>query len=427
MPKSRVIILGVVGLIVLVGILLYFGLIPGLKPNAGKPQTVKLTFWGVYDSPAAISVVAIPGYQITYRQFDPQTYESELINALAAGKGPDIFMVHNTWLPKHADKMAPITSQQLGIGTLRDLFPTVVEQDFGPGSSIVYAAPLYLDTLALLYNKNIFDRKNIALPPKTWLEFQNLIPKLKETDKVGKITQAAAAIGGSNKSISHGTDILNVLMLQAGVQMISPDFSRASFAAGGLEPFNFYAQFANPGSPYYTWSDALPYSLDNFAQEKTAMIFAYAYQIPALKQKNPFLEIGIAPLPQPSQSERLVNYANYWGVAVSNKFANPTSAWNFIWQLTINQTNAKAYADAAGHLPALRTLVTAKNTDPFWDVFAGQTLTARSWPKIDNTAVDNAFSKMIEQVINGQAVPQAALQEAESAVTQLMQNKNKSL
>jgi len=422
MPRSRVILIGIFGLLALFFALLFLGIIPGLQEDA-KSKT-PLTFWGVFDSKDVIDSVSasVPGYTITYRQFSPQTYESELLNALAAGNGPDVFMFHNSWLPKHADKIAPVTARDLSIGSLRDYFPTVVEQDFAPDRQTIYALPLYMDTLALLYNRDIFDTKGVPLPPKNWSEFLATIPKLREIDSTGRITKAAAAIGGSGKSINRASDLLSEIMLQAGVSMTSNDYGRATFSTNGLQPLLFYTQFANSASEAYTWSDAFGNSIDSFADGSTAMMFNYSYQIPILLQKNPFLSIGVAPFPQPAGAEaNPVNFANYWGVAVASQTRVPTEAWQFILKLTTDESIAGTYANATGRLPALKSLISARLNDPIWGVFANAALSARSWPQIDNNAVDQIFSNLIENVITGKSDAARALQEAERSVTSLME------
>jgi len=417
-PKGRLIIIGIVLLVIILGVVIYvFG-----SRRGGRPEIVELDFWGVFDRPDVINQIAsaIPGFQINYREFDPQTYETQLIDALAAGQGPDIFMIHSSWLPKHFNKLAPVSELQLSLETFRNLYPTVVEQDFAP-DSIIYALPLYLDTLALFYNRDIFDGEAVAAPPRTWLEFQNLVPRLRRLDAAGKIVRAGAAIGGSNKNINRAADLLAALMLQSGVKMVSPDGLRADFArSGGLEKLSFYTKFANPGSEFYTWNDGLPNSVDAFHQGAAAMMVNYAYQIPALKAKNPFLNFRVAPLPQPSGAQLPVNYANYWGLAVSNRSLKWEYAWNFVLAFTANPTVVQNYTQATNRLPALKSLLDQKQNDSELGVFARAALSARSWPQVDNVQVDRIFSKMIDDVISGRAPAESAIKEAEDAISALM-------
>lgn len=431
LSRTQIIILGASGILVLLVILIFTGIIPGLRTETGRGQFAgKITFWGVFDSSDVISQIIAdyqklqPKVEVSYRQMDPETYERDLINSLAGTGGPDVFMFHNTWLPKHFNKVSPLSSEQLSIGAFENLFPTVVEQDFAP-DGIVFALPLYLDTLAMYYNKDYFDAKGIALPPKTWSELQNLVPRLRETDKSGRIQKSAAALGGSDLSINRATDILNLLLLQSGTKMVSDDFIQATFASDGLPSLNFYTQFANPASPYYTWNESLHYSLDNFAQGNTAVMFNYSHQVPVLKEKNPFLRFGISPMPQPSGTSQPVNFANYWGVAVSAKSNNYLAAGDFILYLTTNLEANKKYLSLNGRPPALRLLINDGLNDAELGVFNRQSLTARSWPQIDSAVVEEEFSRMISDVISGRAPAERAIKEAEDRITSLMQRRTR--
>jgi len=435
MPKlsrNQLIIVSIGGLVVLFLILVFLGVIPGLRPATQTKLKAALEFWGTYDQRNAYQNVIDQfqalnsGIRINYRQFDPNTYENELINALAASKGPDIFMIHNTWLPKHYDKISPLPSEKLNFSAYTNqLFPEVVAKDF-TANNLIYAFPLSVDTLTLVYNKDILNQSGIALTPATWAEFQNIIPALRIVDKTGKISRAAAAIGGSDKSINRATDLLSLLMLQNGVQMVDSDFTRANFsqtvtggASPGLNALNFYTNFTNPVNSNYTWNDSLHYSLDAFAEGFTAIIFNYAYQLSYIKTKNPFLNFGIAPMPQ-IDSFNPVNYANYWGYAVSNKSSYSNLAWDFILLLTTNQANAENYLGQTQKPPALRALIQKYINDSALGVFAKQALTAKSWPQIDNNQIETIFSNMIESVINGRQTAKAALNQAEAQITQLI-------
>ena len=429
LSRSKLIILGVAGLFILIIVLLFVGILPGLRPRQ-QTAAVTLNVLGIFDKPSIFQDLANsyrqsrPKTEIKYRQLNADNYENELLNALASPQPPDIFMFHGSWLPKHYDKILPLNESQLPLVRFRELFPTVVEQNFAP-DGIIYALPLYIDTLALFYNKDIFDDKGIALPPKTWTEFQDIVSDLRELDKIGKINKAAAAIGGSNKSVNRASDLLNLLMLQAGTPMVDQSFTRAAFAREGENQLKFYTQFADAKSPYFTWNEALHYSLDNFAEETTAMIFNYAYQIPVLKDKNPFLNFAAALMPQPSGAEKSVNYANYWGLAVSNKSRNPAAAWDFILSVTADPETSRKYLNSTGHPPALRSLINERLNDPVLGVFARQSLTARSWPQIDNVAIENSFSKMIESVISGRLTARQAIQQAENEISQVMAQKRR--
>ena len=397
--RNRIIIL-VVAVVVISGLVALF-IFGRQTPEA--ELSGNLRFWGVFDSSGVMQPM-IDGYkalhpkakiEIDYREFNPATYENNLVNELAGVNGPDIFMFHSSWLPKHYNKLSPIGEGAVSFNNFKNLFPTVVQQDFAP-DGIIFALPLYIDTLAMYYNQDLFDNAAIAVPPKTWEEFTALVPKLRQIDKQGRITKAAAAIGGSNKSINRASDLLNLIMLQTGTQMVSEDFSGAAFnSAQGLNALDFYTEFANPAASAYTWNDALSYSLDSFAAGETAIMFNYSHQASFLQDKNPFLRFRVAPMLQPQSRTQDVNWANYWGVAISNKTAGRALAQDFLLYLTTNPEVSEKYLRLTNRPPALRGLITEYiATEPQLGIFAGQALTARSWPQIDNVAVENIFHSL---------------------------------
>src|SRR3989304_9385450 len=95
--KQQLIFLGAVGIIILVFIVILFA---GGRKNT---ERINLTVWGVDDELAwdyAISRYQRlhPNVRIEYTELTEDSYEKELINALAAGRGPDIFMIDNGWV-----------------------------------------------------------------------------------------------------------------------------------------------------------------------------------------------------------------------------------------------------------------------------------------------------------------------------------------
>lgn len=426
LSRNQIIILAGVGLLILiVGGLFIFG---GRKTE--KLPEVDLVVWGVEERNAMNNVLGNymgvrRNVAVKYQQMDPATYEDSLLNALAAGQGPDVFMFKNTWLPKHFNKLAPVGETQFGLAQLRQLFPTAVEQDLAP-DGIIFSLPLYIDTLALYYNQEIFDTNGIAVPPSTWTAFRELVPRLRQADTAGNINRAAAALGGSSRSISRAADILSLLMLQAGAKMTNDDFSQATFAGRvgdfvpGLDALDFYVQFADRQNRFYTWNDNLGEDLDNFSKGKLAMMVNYGEGQKDLKDLNPFLKFKIAPLPQPTLTDSAVNYASYWGLAVSNKAEYPDWAWDLIIYLATDELANEIYIKESGRSPALRNLIQKYISDPEVGVFAKQALSARTWPRIDEKQIANIFSRLIQSVVGGQLDSKTALYQAEQEVTDLI-------
>ena len=313
---QRQIAIIVIGAIVAIGLGALF-IFNGQK-KASTAQVFTLSVWGTDDEKAFNDLITYytqydPAAKITYTQVDPADYENQLLRAFAAGNGPDVFEIGNRSLPKWQSTLAELPeayASQFGTLQLQNDFPSVVQSDFTvPATATttgVYALPLSIDTLAMVYNKDLFDSAGIATPPTTWDDFEADILKLRSENSTGQIVRAAAALGGSETSISEAPDILSLLMLQNGTQMVSGDLSAATFAgaetSAGLSAFNFYLQFANAVSPYYTWNDAMGDDVQSFINGNVAIIFGYHDTLNTIKAKSPFMNIGVAAIPQPGGS-----------------------------------------------------------------------------------------------------------------------------
>ena len=180
----------------------------------------------------------------------------------------------------------------------------------------------------MIYNKDLFNTAGISTVPTTWEGLQADLPALRVMNAQGQVAQAALALGGSETSVPDAPDIIFLLMMQNGAQMTSVDGSSVTFATGGngndnsgLNAFNYYLQFANAADSNYTWSDGMGTALNDFTQGKTAVIFDYSTAIAKIKAQAPFLNYGIAAMPQPANAKEVVNYAKYNGLAVSKNSA----------------------------------------------------------------------------------------------------------
>src|ERR1700680_1066029 len=114
LTRNQVIIAGGV-LVLVIGVICLFLF------GSGSGQTAvpeKLTFWGI--DPKSAFDTAISSYEgvqpnvtITYVQVPAYNYDDSLLNALAAGTGPDVFMITNHDLLKKLSLLAPAQSAQM--------------------------------------------------------------------------------------------------------------------------------------------------------------------------------------------------------------------------------------------------------------------------------------------------------------------------
>lgn len=413
--------------------------------EAMKPIT--LTYWRVYDGQDSFEEI-IDAYKklhpfitINYRKLRYSEYESELLNALAEDRGPDIFSIHNTWTKTYLNKISPMpsditmaypvtkgtikkevipelrTSKSVGLNDIKNNFIDAVYQDavisvFNEKTKQyeqkVCGLPLSVDTLAMYYNKDLFNNAGIAEPPVFWNnEFQQDVKKMTKQDNKGEIVQSGAALGGS-VNIERYSDILSVLMMQNGSVMmddggqvlfnrIPPSLKDQKYNPG-VEALRFYSDFANPAKEVYSWNKNLNNSLSMFAQGKLAIMLGYSYHLPVIKSQAPKLNFGIAKLPQ-IEGNAPINFANYWLETVSSKSKYANEAWDFI-QFETKAEQVKSYLAKTKKPTALRALINEQIDDLDIGVFAEQLLTAKSWYKgADSNAMEKIFADMIDSAV----------------------------
>ena len=420
----------------------------GFKSAAPETYQVKLEVWGILDSDAYAGIFS--EYKMTnpyvieinYRKLPIETYKEDLLNALAAGNGPDIFMIRNAWRGAFEDKVVPAPDYLLTEKQYRDVFVDVVAEDFVKDGKI-YAAPLSVDSLALYYNKDLFNAAGIARPPATWEELLGDVRKLNRINQFGVIDQSAIALGTA-QNINRSTDVLQALMLQMGSDIGQTKEGRVEFSdEKSRKALEFYTQFANISSSFYSWNPRLHYSIDAFYENTLAMMINYSWKYAEIKQKNAKLNFATASLPQFSGTTA-VNFPNYFGFAVAkNKVAEPDPAaqagavkldpekQNYLriheaWQLinymtlphpdnTVTLQNGiagttksfplsfdptKRYLERANQPAARRDLIEWQKQDVVLSPFATGNLIARNWYQGNPEAMDTIFAEMIDSVNN---------------------------
>ena len=403
----------------------------GGKP-AGKPVTLKI--WKPFINSDAMQPILDayqkdhPNITFEYTKKDIASYESDLLNALAAGNGPDIFSINNSWVPKYLDKITPAPDKAWTYKDYHDAFVDVVINDFTKDNKI-YGSALSVDSLALYYNKNILGTAGIPTPPKTWDELQTDVRKITRQDQTGYFTRSGVAMGMS-ANVNRAPDILELLMLQAGVipwsaDGLSPTFAQSVSSGNtnsdpGQEALDFYTSFANPNSDNYTWNTRSDYSIDAFANGRAAFLYSYTYARPLILAKSPNLNFDVAPVPQPNLDDPAVNFANYFGEVVNKQSQNSAVAWDFLKFATSKDSLDKYYAK--NKAPSSRKdLIGVQIQDLEIGTFAHANLTAKSFYRPDDAKMDTIFTRMIDNVLlKGQSVQQA-LEQAQSEARVLTQ------
>lgn len=435
--------------------------------SSSSSSSVELNVWRVFDDDDTFETIissyrlSHPNVKINYKKLRFEEYKDEVIRAIAAGEGPDILSVHNTWMGEFQDFLEPMpdtvtVSHVETRGTLRKETVMVTEEEptmsmkalkqnfvsavvddvvlsYQPDPKVdpsdeIFGLPMSVDTLALFYNADLLAAAGIAEPPTNWKEFQDAVKALTSYDDEGDIRQSGAALGTSD-NVERSVDLLSVLMMQSGTQMLD-DRGRVVFDSipegtpddvfPTLDALEFYTDFADPTKDVYTWNSDFPNSFEAFANGQTAMFFGYSYHIPLIRTAAPKLNFAIAPLPQISDESQLqqANYANYWieGVAKSSEFSD--SAWDFVLYAT-DAKQVTSYLETANKPTALRSLITTQIDNEDLGPFAEQLLTAKSWYRgTDVEATEKAMNDLIDTIAAGPEDPVEEISDTASVVRQ---------
>jgi multiple sugar transport system substrate-binding protein len=399
------------------------------NPRQNNEEQVELVWWKTFQDRQDLAPLieayqqAHPNVVIKYSKKNIVDYEQELLNAIASGNSPDIFTIHNDWLPKHIDKMAPMPAGLMSERQYRDAFVDVAAADFINDSQI-YAVPLSVDVLAMYYNKDILGSAGIFTPPTTWPEVVSAVQKITQQDNSGNFTRSGLAMGTSG-NVNRGADLLMLLMLQNGTQFYNENHTSAVFDQQtrvndqsfnpGATALDFYTQFARPSKKAYTWNTKADNSVDAFAQGKLAMMLSYSYMLPTIKDKAPNLNWGVVAVPQVDNSGLKINFANYWGEAVSRTSTKQQYAWDFLKFISQRDSLAKYYETVKA--PSSRKdLLSSQTSDVELGVFAESAITARSVYKSDAGQFESIVLKMIDDVILRGADVETAVSDAVSQV-----------
>lgn len=435
MGMNRKILIGaIIGVVVLIIGLLALASSGG-KKNEGPSGPTTLTYWGVDDT----SEVMDPFIQkfekthsnikIDYKKIERSNYESQLVEALAAGKGPDLFQVHNTWLPRYYDKIAAMPDGMYDTADYRREFFKAIT-DVTVVNDKIYGIPLYMDTLGLYYNNNLMRQaENGGEPPRFWQDLvgadanvpiqQTLVGQL--TNRQGAtINQSAIALGTPN--VTRSSDILALIMLQFGTEMVNADKSQALFNLAqklngaerhlGTDALGFYTCFGDPTCKTYTWNGKQD-PVTAFAQGKVAMIVGYPYMKKDIARLSPDLQVGVAKVPQMSGRDPL-NYASFWPEVVSKSSQHQKDAWEFIRFMT-DKDQISEYQEAAERVSPRKDVSGIAELTTFYD----QNESATTWYKGDAEKSDQVFVDMIARVLKGDT-PQRSIDTAANAQSQIL-------
>ena len=427
MKNFQTIILIVFIVAAVFGILVFSGAIP--LGNSDTPGALgSVTLWGTIKSELIFSALeefntANPAFSVKYDQKSPETFDQDLLEALAVGRGPDLFLLPDNLAYHYQNKILAIPYESFSVASFKKSFAGAGEVFLT--SRGILALPLFIDPLVMYYNRSILDANAIASPPAYWDEVLSVVPVLTKKDQANIISRSALALG-QFANVAHAKDILTALFMQIGNPIVVEEngvflsaLNENTYKYNLPNVLKFYTSFADPLASVYSWNRSFAGSNNAFSSENLAFYFGFGSELKSLVNKNPNQNFLPAPFPQLRDAKFKLTSARVVGLAISRSSKNLSTAALASNRLA-NSDFARKLAMALLVAPARRDLLSAPPADAYSSVFYSSALFARSWLDPSPKDTDNIFRTLTERVLSNSLSPDQALSDADTKMNLLL-------
>jgi len=275
------------------------------------------------------------GIPVTINVVDWDNYWTLLEAGASGGEMPDVFWMHSNTAQMYMenDLLLPLDDYIAADDAidLSNYYEGIVELYNRDDNGVQYAIPKDHDTIALLYNKALFDKYGVDYPTDDWT-WEDL------RDAAAAITEAGAADGvyGYAINTSNNQDGWYNIVYDYGAQVITDDHKGTTIGSDeGKEAMEMMRQILEVSTPQTDVAETGTDSL--FISGLTAMITQGSWMINSFYTAENSSDYAWAMLPyadtngngQCDEGERYSAY-NGLGWAASANTENPDAAYSLI-------------------------------------------------------------------------------------------------
>lgn len=414
-----------------VGVLAFSGIggIGGDSDNIGRVEVWGTAPQGLMDAIFSDISMEVDGFSgVDYVQKSEETYNEEFVEALASGRGPDLFLLPHDSIVRHSDKIIELPYKSFSEREFKSTF--IEEGEMYLTSTGVLGLPFTIDPLVMYWNRDIFQNAGVANPPTFWDELFVLSPKITQRDLASNITRSFVALGEFD-NIENAKEILSALIIQSGNPIIASSGGELrsvireniGFSTSPAESaVRFYTEFSNPVKSVYSWNRSLQNSKQLFAAGDLAIYFGFASELSEIIRANPNLNFDVSLLPQLRDSNTRVTYGKMSAFAVPRASANPTGAF-ITGVILTDAVNVFAFSQAIGLPPVRRDLLSNRPADAFSSVFYDSALISNAWLEPDSEETDDIFENLVESVTSGRVRLSEAVRTADKELNLLLRSR----
>lgn len=423
--KFQNILLAFFGVMAVVAVAV-FSVMPASKNASIGGAAGNVSIWGTFPLTKELGKIVDNfndaykgGFSVSYEYHDPATFDGEIVEALASGRGPDILLLPDDLVLRHSDKVEFISYQAVPPDVFRSSFVQAAEIYLRAEGLL--ALPFAIDPLVMYWNRDLFNNASLTEPPRYWDELLTMAPRLTKRDpKTYEIIQSAVPFGEYGNVI-HAKDILAMLFLQVGNSIVAVENGRPTSkivatnesetvpSQDVVSALRFFMDFSNPQKLNYTWSRARQNSLDEFVNGNLAIDFDYASAYKRILEKNPHLNFAVAAMPSPRGTRAEITFTKVYGLSVLKSSRNKQTAQIAVERLLGDMIPERDFAAAFGLPPVIRSYLSQRPTDAALATFYDMAIRGRTWLDPKPEISDRAFQRMIESVASGRNDIQTAI------------------
>lgn len=390
----------------------------------------KVDIWGSVDKDVVDKVIgAIRDTRedfgdVTYIEVPVDRLVPQLVEAIAAGRGPDLVMFPSTALVKDGEKLGAIPYSAIPRRDFQDAFVEAGEVFLREDG--VVALPIVIDPTVMYWNRTLFSNAGVANPPRFWDDVAKIAPSLTQKTPNGSIVVSAVPLGQWD-NVEHPKEVLVSIIRQLGSPIVistpegyAVDLFKTDDAGvtAAVSAVRFVTDFSDPVKPMYSWNRSQKNSRDAFLAGTLALYFGPASELLLLRDANPNLNFDVAPLPASRGAGRDVA-ALVTGLAVPRGTDNPTGASQVA--LLMASPEYETLLATLLNLPSPRRDVELDSSkDPYLAVFRASALRAFAFLDIDPPQTDRIFSRMTENISSGRSTLSEAVRDANNDLQELL-------
>lgn len=432
-------LLGIFGFFLAAGVLAFAGLLPGFntKPSSQNQFLGNVVIWGTLPQSLLADIIDTfnnsnkDTVTVRYVEKSKNTFDNDLVEALADGTGPDVILLPQDLILRHHNKIYPIPYETLSQRTFKDTF--IQEGELYLGSTGAYAVPFVVDPMVMYWNRDIFSNAFVSTPPTYWDEFFSLAQTINQIDNASNIKRSLVSFGEFD-NVTNAKDILSMLIMQAGSPVVTVDqngyFVPVLSADSGSkttrpadEAFRFYTEFSNPTKTSYSWNRSLPYSRDAFTTGDLALYFGYASEYKDLQKKNPHLNFDVTLVPQTRGTDRKLTFGKIQGLAIL-KSSKVLAADMAAVTLLSNKDVVASVSSALNLPPVRRDLIAQKPQEASLSVFYDSALLSAGWLDPSPSDTNAMMSEIVQDVTSGRRKLSAAVENGNAELAQMLKSYN---